>query len=71
MIDALSGLPWYLLTLQNQKDIAHILNRAQNGTVLRMGPFSRLDYETATKVRIQLAPVFFPVTIIVISIFCS
>lgn len=59
VVDAISGLPWYLLPLQNQKDIAHILNRAQNGTVLRIGPFSRLDYETATNVRIERYPIRF------------
>lgn len=53
VIEAISGLPWYRLPLQSQKNIAHILNRAQDGTVLRIGPFSRLDWETATDVRIN------------------
>lgn len=54
VVDAISKIPWYLLPLKNQRDIAHFLNRAQNGTVLRIGPLNRLDYETATNVRIKL-----------------
>lgn len=51
-MDALSSLPWYLLPMRHQKDIAHILNRAQNGAVLTIGPLAELNYGTATNVRI-------------------
>lgn len=54
VVDAISDLPWYFLPINSQKDISHILNRAQHGTVLRIGPFDRLDYETATNVSKKL-----------------
>lgn len=59
VVDAVSTLPWYLLPLKVQKDVAHLLNRAQNGTVLTIGSFDRLDYETATNVRIKLHTIEF------------
>lgn len=43
-------MPWYLLPLQKQKDIAHLMHRTQNGAVLTIGPFSALNYEAATDV---------------------
>lgn len=49
---SLNGLPWYLLSMKSQKNIARILNRVQHGAVLTMGPFSALNYETATNVRV-------------------
>lgn len=48
VVDALNNLSWYLLPIRHQKDIAHILNRAQNGDVLTIGPLAELNYETAT-----------------------
>lgn len=50
VVNSLTGLPWYLLPLKSQRNIAHILNRAQHGAVLTMGPFAALNYETATSV---------------------
>lgn len=32
--DALANMKWYCLPLSKQKDVAHILNRMQNGVVL-------------------------------------
>lgn len=39
-------MPWYLLTRQQQLSYAHLLNRLQNGSTLRMGPFAVLNRET-------------------------
>lgn len=47
---ALDKMPWYLLPLEKQKDIAHLMHRTQNGAVLTIGPFSALNYEAATDV---------------------
>lgn len=44
------GMPWYLMSKQNQLDYAHMLNRLQNGAILRMGPFAELNFETFSKV---------------------
>lgn len=51
---ALNNLPWYLLPLQTQKDIAYILHRTQHGPILTIGPFAELNYETATNVRFAI-----------------
>lgn len=50
VVEAFDDVPWYILPLERQKDIAHIINRAQNGAVLTIGPLAALDYETATNV---------------------
>ncbi|XP_055317947.1 uncharacterized protein LOC129576629 [Sitodiplosis mosellana] len=55
VVNSLSSLPWYLLPADRQKDIAYMLNRAQNGAVLTIGPLdSTLNYETATNVNENL-----------------
>lgn len=46
-------MPWYSMPKLYQKDIAHMMNRLQNGAVLTMGPFADLNYETASNVRIS------------------
>lgn len=48
----LSEIPWYFMSRNNQLDYAHALNRLRNGTTLRMGPFSELNFETFCKVSI-------------------
>lgn len=43
-------MAWYYLPKSQQKDLAHMLNRMQNGVVLTQGPFKELDYEMASTV---------------------
>lgn len=42
-------MPWYLMSKENQLSYAHMLNRLQNGAVLRIGPFAELNFETFSK----------------------
>ncbi|XP_031627340.1 uncharacterized protein LOC116343436 isoform X2 [Contarinia nasturtii] len=46
LIDKLQQMPWYLMSPQKQRSYAHVLNRLQNGTILQMGPFGVLNFET-------------------------
>ncbi|XP_031639326.1 uncharacterized protein LOC116351370 [Contarinia nasturtii] len=39
-------MPWHLMSKENQLRYAHMLNRLQNGAVLRIGPFAELNFET-------------------------
>lgn len=34
--------------MKQQKNLAFLLNRAQNGAILTIGPLAALNYETAT-----------------------
>lgn len=43
-------MPWYLMPRQKQLAYAHVLNRIQNGTVLKIGPFALLNFETFSDV---------------------
>lgn len=43
-------MAWYKMSKRNQLSYAHLLNRLQNGTKLRMGPFAELNFETFTDV---------------------
>lgn len=43
-------MPWYTFPVEQQKNIALMLNRMHNGVSLTIGPFSELNFETATKV---------------------
>lgn len=45
-----NAMPWYLMSYQNQLAFAHMLNRLQNGSILRIGPFAELNFETFQKV---------------------
>lgn len=46
----LVDIPWYKLPKDQQLNIAHVLNRLQNGCTLTIGPFSELNFETSTNV---------------------
>lgn len=50
MCDALINMNWYHLPMSQQKDLAHMLNRMQNGVVLTQGPLKELDYDMASTV---------------------
>lgn len=54
-VEAFADTPWYILPLERQKDIAHIINRAQNGAILTIGLLAALNYETATNVRVHFS----------------
>lgn len=43
-------MPWYLMCRDKQLSYAHLLNRLQNGTLLKMGPFAVLNFETFSDV---------------------
>lgn len=43
-------MPWYLLSQKNQKAYGFILQRLQDGAVLRIGPFAELNFATLTDV---------------------
>ncbi|XP_031632756.1 uncharacterized protein LOC116346703 [Contarinia nasturtii] len=49
--DSLCNLAWYHLPKSQQKDIAHMLNRMQNGVNLTQGPFKCLDYDMASTIQ--------------------
>lgn len=49
-MDGLNRFPFYLLSPKKQEMFALILNRAQNGGKIYIGPFRELNYETATNV---------------------
>lgn len=38
------------MSTENQLSYAHILNRLQNGAILRIGPFAELNFETFSNV---------------------
>lgn len=40
---------WYMLSVRQQKDLAIMLQRLQNGCTLSIGPFQELNFEVATK----------------------
>lgn len=46
----LQEMPWYMMSIKSQLAYAHLLNRLQNGVVLRMGPFAELSFETLSDV---------------------
>lgn len=45
MCDAIYDTKWYYLPMDLQKDVAHLINRQQNGVKLSVGPFSTLNME--------------------------
>lgn len=51
----MNEIPWYLMSMNDQKDFAHLLKRMQNGLRLTIGPLGELNYEMATDVRVLLA----------------
>lgn len=50
LVQKLHEMPWYLMSNRSQLAYAHILNRLENGVVLRMGPFGELNLEALSKV---------------------
>lgn len=51
MINKFLDISWYRLSIKNQRDYAHTLNRLQHGTVLKIGPLAELNYETFSDVK--------------------
>lgn len=49
--NALTEVPWYSMTMSEQKDFAKLLQAMQNGLSLTIGPFDELNYEMASDVR--------------------
>lgn len=47
---ALNDIPFYLLPVNQQKDLLFSLKRMQRGTLLTIGPLKPLNYEIATYV---------------------
>lgn len=43
-------MPWYLMSRKNQLVYAHLLNRLQHATIVKMGPFDPLNRETFANV---------------------
>lgn len=50
MGDVIYNSTWYALTIEQQKDVMHLLNRKQNGVCLAIGPFSTLNHECCNAV---------------------
>lgn len=50
LVVKLQEMPWYLMSIENQLAYAHLLNRLQNGVIIRMGPFAELNYEAFSNV---------------------
>lgn len=50
VLTALYDTPWYLMPPNERKMIQHAMNRMQNGAVVQMGPFSELNFLTASNV---------------------
>lgn len=44
------NIPWYVLPPSEARIIGFTLHRAQNGASFKIGPFSVLNFEIATKV---------------------
>lgn len=51
LLEKLNEMPWYKMSIKNKLAYAHILNRLQHGTVVKMGPFEQLNLDTFTKVK--------------------
>lgn len=45
MNEAIYNSKWYYLSVEQQKDLMHLINRQQNGVRLGIGPFSILNLE--------------------------
>lgn len=43
-------MPWYLLPVKSQIQVCSAMHMIQNGASLTIGPFSKLNMETATDV---------------------
>lgn len=53
------GMPWYLLSVPYQRDVANAINMVQNRAVITIGPFAALNLETASDVSIQITVIIF------------
>ncbi|XP_055299431.1 uncharacterized protein LOC129567007 [Sitodiplosis mosellana] len=53
ILRALYDFKWYLLPIDDQKDLMHMMIRFQNEATFTIGPFEELNYET-----IKLASIF-------------
>lgn len=47
-------LDWYLLPIEYQRDVGHMINRLKRGAVLTIGPFEVYSYEVARTVTQQI-----------------
>lgn len=50
VLNAMNQFSFYRLPPKQQRDYCHLLNCIQNGSGIKMGPFSELDYFKATQV---------------------
>ncbi|XP_031627370.1 odorant receptor 67d-like [Contarinia nasturtii] len=46
LVRALYDFKWYLLPIEDQKDVRHMILRLQNEVSFTMGPFEELNFET-------------------------
>lgn len=44
---------WYILPIDEQKQLMSVSHRLQNGAVLSIGPLAQLDFETGADVRLH------------------
>lgn len=51
----LYNMQWYLLPLEQQREVCSLIHWIQNGNVLTIGPFGDLDFETASSVSFCLS----------------
>lgn len=47
-------LDWYLLPVEYQRDVGHMINRLKGGPFLTIGPFEVYSYEVARTVTQQI-----------------
>lgn len=45
MVDIIYDSNWYVLPIEQQRLLVHLINRKQNGVSLNVGPFSTINNE--------------------------
>lgn len=56
LLRALCNINWYTYSRAEQRIFIHLLRQVQHGRVPTIGPYSELNFETATNVCIQYTP---------------
>lgn len=51
LLEAFYNFKWYLLPIQDQRNVKNELLRMQKGIELKIGPFKQLNFETLKFVR--------------------
>lgn len=46
LVRKLEDMPWYELSVEKQRDYAHLLNGLQNSTLLHIGPIGELSFQS-------------------------